>query len=205
MKLAPFGGLANLHYAALSDIAWSADGRVLVLSSEDGFCSMVTFAEGQLGTPIVSDAPPVYTAAPLPAQASAGVPTASIATLLKAQGGGGAAPATPGVASPLGATEPASGGEGNRPAKQRRITPQLVTADATSATITARRIAPTPVTAAAAAPANGPRRIIPTLVQPGDASSTEPRRIAPTPVVGGSDSAKPRRVTPTLIAPGTSQ
>ena len=60
-QLAPFGGLANLHYAAISDIAWSGDGRVLVLSSEDGFCSMVTFAPGQLGKPIPSESPPVLT------------------------------------------------------------------------------------------------------------------------------------------------
>lgn len=45
----PFGALCNLHYAPLSDLAWSADGRILAISSEDGFCSIVSFKEGELG------------------------------------------------------------------------------------------------------------------------------------------------------------
>lgn len=34
---------SNLHYASLTDIAWSADGYSLVISSVDGFCTAVSF------------------------------------------------------------------------------------------------------------------------------------------------------------------
>lgn len=44
-QLAPFAMVAHLHYAPLSDIAWSADGLTLALASHDGYCSLVTFDE----------------------------------------------------------------------------------------------------------------------------------------------------------------
>lgn len=45
----PFGVISNIHYTRLTDIAWSNDGRILIVSSTDGFCSIVTFAEHELG------------------------------------------------------------------------------------------------------------------------------------------------------------
>lgn len=45
----PFGVISNIHYTRLTDLAWSSDGRLLIVSSTDGFCSLVTFAEGELG------------------------------------------------------------------------------------------------------------------------------------------------------------
>ena len=47
----PFGFLSNMHYASLTDIAWSKDGKVLAISSRDGYCSLVTFDANELGTP----------------------------------------------------------------------------------------------------------------------------------------------------------
>lgn len=47
----PFGYLTNIHYHTLSDLAWSSDGRVLVVSSTDGYCSVITFDKGELGMP----------------------------------------------------------------------------------------------------------------------------------------------------------
>lgn len=38
-----FGGLAMLHR--------SSDGQTLVISSQDGYCSIVAFSPGELGTP----------------------------------------------------------------------------------------------------------------------------------------------------------
>lgn len=46
----PFGVIANIHYARLTDLAWSSDGSILVVSSVDGFCTMVSFEDGELGT-----------------------------------------------------------------------------------------------------------------------------------------------------------
>merc|ERR1712240_338472 len=45
----PFGRVSNIHYTGLTDLAWSPCGNILVVSSSDGFCSVVTFAPGELG------------------------------------------------------------------------------------------------------------------------------------------------------------
>lgn len=46
----PFAKISNIHYTRLSDLTWSDDGRLLVVSSTDGYCSLVSFSEGELGT-----------------------------------------------------------------------------------------------------------------------------------------------------------
>lgn len=46
---APFASISNIHYTRLSDLTWSPDGQVLVASSTDGFCSLITFGEKELG------------------------------------------------------------------------------------------------------------------------------------------------------------
>jgi len=58
---APFARIARIHYTRLTDLAWSSDGRILVVSSTDGYCSIVTFSEGELGKPyqpVASEAAP---------------------------------------------------------------------------------------------------------------------------------------------------
>lgn len=59
----PFAFLSNIHYHQLSDISWSSDGHILVVSSTDGYCSVVTFDEGELGV--------LYTPKPAPSTSSA--------------------------------------------------------------------------------------------------------------------------------------
>jgi len=39
----------NLHYAGLTDCSWSSDGHHLVVSSTDGYISMISFEDGELG------------------------------------------------------------------------------------------------------------------------------------------------------------
>ncbi|KAJ6641454.1 Chromatin assembly factor 1 subunit B [Pseudolycoriella hygida] len=46
----PFGLISNIHYARLTDLAWSSDGKVLIVSSSDGFCTLITFSDNELGT-----------------------------------------------------------------------------------------------------------------------------------------------------------
>lgn len=46
----PFGLISNIHYTRLTDLAWSHDGKFLLVSSTDGYCSIVQFADGELGT-----------------------------------------------------------------------------------------------------------------------------------------------------------
>ncbi|KAG8450173.1 hypothetical protein GDO86_002708 [Hymenochirus boettgeri] len=51
-QLFPFGYVSNVHYHTLSDISWSGDGTFLSIASTDGYCSFVTFDEGELGVPL---------------------------------------------------------------------------------------------------------------------------------------------------------
>ncbi|XP_045768940.1 chromatin assembly factor 1 subunit B [Maniola jurtina] len=45
----PLAVVTNMHYTRLTDLTWSPDGLLLVASSTDGFCSVVSFAAGELG------------------------------------------------------------------------------------------------------------------------------------------------------------
>lgn len=37
----PFAYIDNIHYNSLSDVVWSYDGRVLLITSLEGYCSFV--------------------------------------------------------------------------------------------------------------------------------------------------------------------
>ncbi|KAL6658742.1 hypothetical protein ACP70R_002782 [Stipagrostis hirtigluma subsp. patula] len=51
---------AGLHYAAITDIAWSSDAKYLAVSSRDGYCTVIEFENEELGQPhILSGAKPV--------------------------------------------------------------------------------------------------------------------------------------------------
>ncbi|XP_062192832.1 chromatin assembly factor 1 subunit FAS2 homolog [Phragmites australis] len=42
---------AGLHYAAITDIAWSSDAKYLAVSSRDGYCTIIEFENEELGQP----------------------------------------------------------------------------------------------------------------------------------------------------------
>ncbi|XP_071715256.1 chromatin assembly factor 1 subunit FAS2-like [Rutidosis leptorrhynchoides] len=48
----PIAVLAGLHYAAITDIAWSPTAKFLALSSQDGYCTLVEFENDELGIPV---------------------------------------------------------------------------------------------------------------------------------------------------------
>ncbi|OVA00290.1 WD40 repeat [Macleaya cordata] len=48
----PIAVLAGLHYAAITDIAWSPNAKYLALSSQDGYCTLIEFESDDLGSPI---------------------------------------------------------------------------------------------------------------------------------------------------------
>ncbi|EFX65893.1 hypothetical protein DAPPUDRAFT_11866, partial [Daphnia pulex] len=50
-ETAPFARISRIHYTRLTDVAWSSNGRIIVVSSTDGYCSIVTFSDGELGKP----------------------------------------------------------------------------------------------------------------------------------------------------------
>ncbi|GFO43027.1 chromatin assembly factor 1 subunit b-like [Plakobranchus ocellatus] len=51
----PVGLLKNIHYHQISDLSWSRDGQALIVSSTDGFCTVATFEENELGIPYTAE------------------------------------------------------------------------------------------------------------------------------------------------------
>lgn len=51
-KIAPIALIGGLHFATITDLAWSPDARFLAISSQDGYCTIVVFDAGELGTPL---------------------------------------------------------------------------------------------------------------------------------------------------------
>ena len=49
---------SSLHYAALTDLAWLPDARGLVVSSADGYCTILKLDEEQLGSPLAPETLP---------------------------------------------------------------------------------------------------------------------------------------------------
>lgn len=45
----PFAIVSNIHYTRLTDLTWSPNGFCLIVSSTDGFCSIISFDEDELG------------------------------------------------------------------------------------------------------------------------------------------------------------
>lgn len=53
----PLASFTNLHFGTLTDISWysciayfrSSNGQMLILSSSDGYCSLIVFDNGDLG------------------------------------------------------------------------------------------------------------------------------------------------------------
>ena len=155
---APLALLSALHFAALTDLAWSPDGSMLAIASQDGYCTLVSFDRGELGEPcVVSDLPP---------DVACRLQSAAVAAA-KARAQDVVAPVAPVVAAaPAFATTVAQGGgaSGDRP--------EAATGDASGLP---RRIVPLAVGLQQAG--GGPRRIVPVAV------ATAPPA-APAPVQG---------------------
>ncbi|OWB62212.1 hypothetical protein B5S31_g375 [[Candida] boidinii] len=49
-RLKPLGIASNIHYAIITDICWSSDGKTIMISSADGFVSSLVVDESILGT-----------------------------------------------------------------------------------------------------------------------------------------------------------
>ncbi|VBB85727.1 YALIH222S03e22650g1_1 [Yarrowia lipolytica] len=57
----PLGIATSLHFAPLTDLSWSDDGRNLFVSSVDGFCSALTFSKEDLGELYTGEVPATST------------------------------------------------------------------------------------------------------------------------------------------------
>lgn len=51
----PFARFQEIHYTRMTDLTWSNDGLLLMASSTDGFCALITFEPKELGTPYVKE------------------------------------------------------------------------------------------------------------------------------------------------------
>jgi hypothetical protein len=45
----PLAVIRNIHMQRMTDITWSGNGLALMVSSNDGYCSIITFEKGELG------------------------------------------------------------------------------------------------------------------------------------------------------------
>ena len=48
-QISPISVISNIHYTRLTDVTWSSDGKILIVSSTDGYCSIIHFQKGELG------------------------------------------------------------------------------------------------------------------------------------------------------------
>lgn len=81
-QAAPFARVSNVHYTGLTDLTWSPCGSIVIASSSDGYCSIITFSEGELGVEYVqpkqmeeSDITPNKIPIPFGSQNTTTVPT----------------------------------------------------------------------------------------------------------------------------------
>ncbi len=100
----PLAVIANMHMDRLTDIAWSASGRTLLLSSYDGYCTLVHLDAGDVGERLPEAAYPPTLRSGLRSQSTFPVPKVGAKRAAKAAGEGsppeaaaaGGEPLTPG-------------------------------------------------------------------------------------------------------------
>ena len=183
---APVAFVGGLHYAAITDAAWSPDGYTLAVSSSDGYCSILRFSEREIGKPMPEEKLPSHLRKLTPAarvkaareaaeaaerRAAAAAEDAAAKARAKAEAKAETFPAE--TSLPPSSTEPAMGAP-------KRVAPEPVT----------QRVAPEPVVgvgdgaaafASASFEARAPKRVAPTSLA--DAPSAKaPKRVAPTPL-----------------------
>jgi chromatin assembly factor 1 subunit B len=193
-QLSPFATVAHLHYAPITDMAWSADGKILAISSQDGYCSMVSFEAGELGA-VSADKAPLMQAYTAPADEVAEVATA-VAEEESTPQSPGCSPTAKLSSESADVAESEMAGDspaaGTVPQVKRRINPTLISVDSSTISTTT------------APAATGPgekkesRRITPTLLTVTKASPT--KHSAPDAVAADQPNPKERRITPQLIA-----
>ena len=161
----PVAFAGGLHYAAITDAAWSPDGKTLVVSSSDGYCSVVQFTEAELGKPVEPHLLPAHLRKLTPeARVAAAAETAREperrAAAAEAERAARAerAERAEGPESEAGATEP----EVKRAAAEVRVGKPAHGGTAAHEARAPKRVAPTPTTEAAGVPAKLPRRVEPT-------------------------------------------
>ena len=175
-KETPVAFVSGLHYATITDAAWSPCGMKLVVSSSDGYCSALTFTESELGRVLAPEEVPEHIAHVLPARR---VLSSEKRARVAAEAAEAAAERAAQTQAQTQAPAQVDGGQ------TKRIAPQPVTADGP------KRIAPQPVTA------DGPKRVMPTPVDPAAPVSVAVGEKRPIESADGGVEKKPQRIAPT--------
>jgi chromatin assembly factor 1 subunit B len=160
---------SNVHYAALTDVAWLPDGNGIVASSMDGYCMVLRFRPSVLGTPLPADKLP---AAMQPKEKPvenkpAAAPIQLLAVRKKekppppaAPSAGRAAPQPTAVVQP----PPASTGTGTGTGAGAGAGTGAGASAAAEQPAAAASVAPAPAAGAGEPTAKKPRRVAPTFV-----------------------------------------
>ncbi|WFC94016.1 Chromatin assembly factor 1 subunit [Malassezia brasiliensis] len=120
---APLCCFSNLHYAPFTDLSWSPDGQVLMMSSTDGYCSVAVFDYNELGRPYHYASQPSLQRTLRPeALIPTSRPTETPAPAAPAAPATAAAPAAPATSDASTAPAPSPAPEGaGAPKKKRRV------------------------------------------------------------------------------------
>jgi len=173
--VAPLAVISALHFAAITDLAWSPDGNTLAVASADGFCSLVTFEPGELGEPLPAEA--------LPADVAARLPAAAVARAVAAAAAAAAAPQPPPseqLPPPQHAPQP------QQPGGPRRIVPMAAGAPPADAP---RRIVPVAVADPPPPPPAEPEAVPPAATSPGDKRPLDAPEASPAKAARTDDAA----------------
>lgn len=209
----PLAVLGQLHYASITDLAWSLDGKFLAVASRDGYCSIAAFNADELGVPLRRDEIPGHISKRMSAFAAAGNACA-------AEGNGGCADATrsllskgakagtsPAVVANTSAAVPVdknpekegdtnrAGGSGNTTAaaaavpvaSKKRIVPEMIAATASTHAMPIGHITTTTTTTI--------------MTTNNDGLISKKKRTESETMVSGSAEKGPKRITPTPIHP----
>ena len=179
---APVAFVGGLHYAAITDAAWSPDGYTLAVSSSDGYCSVLQFSEREIGKPLAPEKLPAHLRRLTPAaRVRAAREAAEEAERRAAAAAEEAAAKAKAKAETKAETEAETKAAADAPKRVapepvKRVAPELV-----------KRVAPEPVigvgegaaAAMASFEARAPKRAAPVAV-PSDAPPAKaPKRVAP--------------------------
>ena len=186
---APVAFVSGLHYATITDAAWSPCGLKLVVSSSDGYCSALTFTEAELGRALAPEEVPEHIAHVLPERRvkSAEERARRARTWVDISCGEVLAAHGDRVAQARKARTEVTAAAG----EPKGIAPQAVTAAAGEP----KRIAPQAVTA------DGPERVLPTPVEPAGSSRPNPRSRRERPLPSGGRGGQMLKLAKARIAP----
>ena len=179
---APLLVASNLHYEALTDLAWLPDGSGIIASSIDGYCMLLRFRPGILGNALPADKlPACMKPKPRPSQA------------VSMPGSSAAGPEVTSFA--------ASSGVAPVQTLQVRHKPKVEPPAAAATASTAGTTSATSSAAASSKAQPAVRRIAPVPISSGAASGGAPavRRIAPVPITSGTSASAEPAVAPALV------